>query len=670
MTDRPKLPMEFGHTMPHSTETRNFEAETKQLLDLMIHSLYTEKSIAIRELISNASDALDKLRFAALTEPDLLPGGEDLEIRLEVDSAKRTLAIIDNGIGMSREEVIDNIGSIARSGTQEMLQQLSKGGEQAAPPELIGRFGVGFYAAFMIADTVVIETCKAGSESSTLWSSRGDGTYTISEGSRRHRGTTVTLQLKAADPPAGLADFTQEFVLTDIVRRYSNFIAYPIKHKVRTEKRETDEKGIVKPDGETTVVVEDKTLNSMKPIWTRPESEVKDEEYNEFYKHIASDWKDPMLHMRFKAEGISEHESVLFVPAEVPYGLDTWGYEYGLQLYAKRVMIMDRCEAVLPRFLRFIRGVVDSSDLPLNISRQTLQENRHLAQIQKFLVRKVLDKLGELRETDEEKYLTFWKHFGRSLKEGVGAGHEQKERIVSLLMFESSNDPAKLTSLADYVTRMKESQDAIYYITGDSRALVENSPLIEGFRKKDYEVLFLTDEVDEFLVAQLPEFDGRKLTSVARGELEFDKAEAEGETKTDRKEQEREYRGLFDLIGKHLDSCVKRVRLSSRLIESPACLTMDEHDLSPQMERIMRMAGPDAPKQKRILEINGSHDLVKGLRRRFDADKTDPVLRDYSELLYGYAMLAEGAEIDNPAPFNRALEGVMVRAVDRVKAEA
>ena len=634
----------------------------------MIHSLYTDKDIALRELISNASDALDKLRFSALTSPELLPEGEELEIRLEPNADKRTLTIRDNGIGMSRQEVIDNIGSIARSGTQEMLKQLGKGDSGASTPELIGRFGVGFYSAFMLADNVVVETLKAGDEGSTLWSSTADGTYTVAEGSRQSQGTSVTLHLKAVDADAGIEDYTDEWVLARIVRRYSNFIAHPIRHKVRRESQERDEKGIVKPDGKTTVTFEDKTLNSMKPIWTRAESEVSEEEYSEFYKHITSDWQDPMLQMRFKAEGISEHESVLFVPAKQPYGLDNWGFEYGLQLYARRVMIMERCEEALPRFLRFVRGVVDSSDLPLNISRQTLQESRHVKQIHKFLARKVLDRLATLRKDDEEKYLDFWKEFGRALKEGVGTGHAQKDRIVPLLLFGSSHDPEKLTSLADYVSRMKEGQDAIYYITGESRALVENSPLIEAFRKKDFEVLFLTDPVDEFVADHLPEFEGKKLKSVARGEVDLDQKSSDG--KDERKAQEQTYRGLFDLIGKHLEESVKRVRLSSRLTQSPACLTVDEHDMTPQMERMMRLAGPDAPKQKRILEINGSHALVKGLLERFDKDKADPALRDFAQLLYGYAMLAEGAELDDPAPFNSALEGVMVRAVRTEVAEA
>ena len=629
----------------------------------MIHSLYTDKDIFLRELISNASDALDKLRFSSLTSPEIMPDGTELEIRLDPDADRRTLTIHDNGIGMTREEVIENIGSIARSGTQEMLRQLGSTDSSVAMPELIGKFGVGFYSAFMVSDRVVLETRRAGEETSTLWSSSADGTYEIGEGARRSQGTSVTLELKATDPDAGIEDYTNEWVLARIVGRYSDFIGHPIRQKVRREKRETDEKGIVKPDGKTTVTFEDKTLNSMKPIWTRQESDVEQEEYNEFYKHITSDWNDPMLHVRFKAEGVSEYESLLFVPSRQPHNLDGWGFEYGLQLYARRVMIIERCEEALPRFLRFVRGVVDSSDLPLNISRQTLQENRHLARIQKFLARKVLGKLRSVQKDDADEYLKFWKLFGHALKEGVGTGYEQKDRIVPLLLFQSSNDPDKLTTLADYVSRMKDGQEAIYYITGDSRAIVENSPLIEGFRKKDYEVLFLTDPVDEFLVDQLPEFDGKNLRSVGRGEVDFDKDDAGAGAKSERSQQEKLYGDLFGLLGKHLEDNIKRVCLSTRLTDSPACLTVDEHDTSPQMERLLRMAGEDAPRQKRVLEINGSHDLVRGLQERFDNDKSDPIIRDSAQLLYGYAMLAEGAEISDPAPFNQALEGIMTRAV-------
>ena len=656
-------PIDNGGVVPTLTETRAFEAETKQLLDLMIHSLYTDKEIFLRELISNASDALDKLRFNALTAAKLLPDGEELEIRIDPDADKRTLTIHDNGIGMSRREVIDNIGSIARSGTQEMLKNLGKDGGEDAMPELIGRFGVGFYSSFMVSKKVVLETRKAGEETATHWSSEADGTYMISEGSKKSQGTSVTLHLKPVNRDAGIEDFTDEWVLERVVKRYSNFIAHPIRHKVRKEKRDTDEKGIVKPDGKTTVVFEDKTLNSMKPIWTRPESEVSEDEYNEFYKHVATDWKDPMLHLRCKAEGISEYESVLFVPADPPPDLYIAGAEYGLQLYARRVMIMERCDAALPHFLRFVRGVVDSSDLPLNISRQALQENRHVERIRKFLTRKVLDKFAALQREDEEQYLDFWKQFGRAVKEGVVTNYDQKDRILPLLLFESSADPKKRTTLADYVSRMKDGQEAIYYLTGESRSIVESSPLLEAFGKKNYEVLFLTDPIDEFLVDRLPEYEGNKLQSAGKGDLDLDDEGAEGDAESDRKSQKELYGDLFGILGKHLEESVKRVQLSSRLTTSPACLTSDEHDMSPQMERIMRMAGPNAPKQKRILEVNGSHEVVKGLQQRFEKDKTDPALREYAELLYGYAMLAEGSEMENPGPFNKALEGIMVRAV-------
>ncbi len=646
--------------MPLQTETRQFEAETRQLLDIMIHSLYTDKDIFLRELVSNASDALDRLRFQALTQPGMLPEGEELEIRLEPEQDLRTLKIHDNGIGMSRQEVIDNIGSIARSGTQEMLSKLGKAGDDAAP-ELIGRFGVGFYSAFMVAEKVILETRKAGEEDATRWESEADGTYRISPGARRSQGTSITLHLKPVDREAGLEDFTSPWILERVVKRYSNYIAYPIKHKIRREEHETDEKGIVKPDGKTTVVFDDKTLNSMQPIWTKPEADVSEEDYNEFYKHVSSDWKDPMMHLRCKAEGISEHESVLFIPSDAPSDLHVGGAEYGLQLYARRVLIMERCDAVLPRFLRFVRGVVDSSDLPLNISRQTLQQNRHLTMIRKFLTRKVLDKLAAVQSEDKDQYVDFWGKFGSALKEGLWGEAKDKDRLLPLLLFQSSADKEELTTLADYVARMKDGQESIYYLTGESRQVVANSPVLEGFASKGYEVLFLTDAVDEFVVDQLPEFEGKKFKSAARGDLDLGEGESAAEAQEERKVQKERYGDLFQLIGKHLEDNVKRVQLSSRLTTSPACLTSDEDDMSPQMERILRAAGADAPTQKRVLEVNGSHEVVKGLQSRFEEDRSDPELRDFSELLYGYASLAEGAEIKNPGPFNKALEGLMVR---------
>ena len=649
--------------MEATPEIRQFEAETKQLLDLMIHSLYTEKEIFLRELISNASDALDKLRFDSLTDETLTPEGHEPEIRIQADPDRRLLTIEDNGIGMTREEVIANIGSVARSGTQEMLERVAKAKEADETLEMIGRFGVGFYSAFMVADEVRLETCRAGTRESTLWKSSADGTYSLEPGDRRSTGTRVTLRLKPANKDSGIEDYTNDWTLAGIVRRYSNYISYPIRQRVRRQQKEGSEaEGIVGADGKT--AYEDKTLNSMKPIWTRPESEVTEEEYSEFYKHIAGDWNDPSLHIRFKAEGASEYESVLFIPSEAPPDLFVFGSDFGLQLYARRVMVTERCEEVLPHFLRFVRGVVDSSDIPLNISRQTLQENRHLVRIRKFVAKKVLDALAKLQREDGEKYRDLWGKFGRAIKEGISTDPDQKDRIVPLLLFESSNDPDELTSLKDYVARMKPGQTSIYYITGESRAIVANSPVIEAFINKEYEVLFLTDPIDEFVVVGLSEFDGKPLRSVAKGDLDIDTADAATDAKEDRRAQEQQYTSLFKEMEKHLEDSVKQVRLSSRLTTSPACLTVDEHDLSPQMERMLRERSQDfaRPRQKRILEMNGSHQVVQALQQRFERDSSDPAIRDYAELLYGYATLAEGTEIENPGPFNKALEGLMLRA--------
>ena len=656
--------------MQSTPEIRQFEAETKQLLDIMIHSLYTEKEIFLRELISNASDALDKLRFNALTDSALLPDGHDPEIRIETDPDRRLLTIADNGIGMTRDEVIENIGSIARSGTQEMLEQIKKSKGSAETIEMIGRFGVGFYSAFMVADEVTLETLKAGTEEPTLWKSSADGTYSVESGSRRNQGTSVTLHLKPVDENAGIGDFTDEWTISRTVRRYSNYIAYPVRQRIKRATKGAEEGGIVGADG--TTAYEDKTLNSMKPIWTLPESEVDEKEYNEFYKRLAGDWQDPSLHLRFKAEGASEYESVLFIPSEPPPDLNTFGAEFGLQLYARRVMVTERCEEVLPHFLRFVRGVVDSADIPLNISRQTLQENRHLARIRKFVTKKVLDALGKLKREDSEKYRDLWGKFGRVIKEGMSTEPAQQDRIVPLLLFESSNDPKELTSLKDYAARMKPDQTSIYYITGESRAIVANSPVIEAFIKKEYEVLFLTDPIDEFVVVGLQDFDGKPLRSVAKGDLDLGEGEAAADAKEERRAQEQRFTSLFKTLEKHLDESVKQVRLSNRLTTSPACLTVDEDGMSPQMERILRGRSEDskAPRQKRILEVNGSHEVVEALQARFERDSEDPSIREYAELLFGYATLAEGTEIENPGPFNKALEGLMLRAVRGGTAES
>jgi molecular chaperone HtpG len=645
-----------------TTETREFQAETKQLLDLVIHSLYTNKDIFLRELISNASDALDRVRFESLTNPDLLAESETLEIRLDTDIAARRLSVSDNGIGMSRDEVISNIGSIAKSGTRELTQKLREAKGGAAPLDLIGNFGVGFYSAFMVADRVVVETVRAGESGATRWESRADGTYTIGPGARTTRGTTVTLYLKPPDPEAGIQDYTDEWTLESIVKRYSDFVNYPIRHKITRERRETDEKGIVKPDGTTTIVTDDKTLNSQMPIWVRSESEVSEDDYDAFYRQISGDWEKPMLRFSYKAEGVSEYRTLLYVPASSPQDLYFYNSDFGLRLYARRVLIMDRCEDLLPRFLRFFRGVVDAADLPLNVSRQMLQENRHIAQIRKWLTRKALDSFAKLQADEPEKYRAFWKEFGRAIKEGVATEFQHKDRIADLMLFESSADPKAMTTFAEYVGRMKEGQEEIYYLSGESRTMCENSPLLEGFLAKGYEVLFLTDGVDELALQFMPEYEGKKLKSVAKADANLGSAAEKREAEAKLKESSEKLKGLTSSLAETLKSQVKQVRLSNRLTESPACLAAEEHDMSPQMERLMRMSqGESAPRQRRILELNPSHQIVQRLQARYQASSDDPQIAEYAELLYGYAALAEGLDLPDAARFNKLLANLMAR---------
>ncbi|MDY7096468.1 MAG: molecular chaperone HtpG, partial [Acidobacteriota bacterium] len=497
--------------MTAKVSTRQFKAETKQLLDLMIHSLYTNKEIFLRELISNASDALDRLRFEALTSPELTAGDDQLEIRLETDPEARTLTIRDNGIGMNRDEVIANIGTIAKSGTRELVEKLKKSKSAESAAQLIGQFGVGFYSAFMVADKVELITRRAGEDGATFWSSSGDGKYKIGDAERDQRGTTITLHLKPADSEDGMEDFTDRYIVGRVVRRYSDFVSYPIILKDEREEVEKDEDGNPKPDGKKETVVEDKVLNSQKPIWTRPADEVTEEEYNEFYKHISHDWNEPMKHFSFRAEGRIEYQALLFIPSTAPYDYYYHGYEFGLQLYVRRVMIMDKCEDLLPRYLRFAKGVVDSSDLPLNISRQRLQEDRHITQIRRWLTKKILDTLAETQRDNPEDYRKFWDEFGRSIKEGIGSDWDNKDKIVSLLLFQSTADPEKLTTLDEYVERMGEDQKEIFYITGESRAVVESSPHLEAFKEKGIEVLLLTDTVDELMVQSLTEHQDKRL---------------------------------------------------------------------------------------------------------------------------------------------------------------
>ena len=624
--------------MAAQVETYQFQAETKQLLDIMIHSLYTTKEIFLRELISNASDALDRLGFESLTKPELTAEDSTKEIRLEVDRDARTLTISDSGIGMSREEVIEHIGTIAKSGTRELREKMREGASTSILEELIGQFGVGFYSAFMVADRVTLLTRRAGEQRATRWESTGDGQYTISDSEKPARGTSITLHLKPVDHEGGIEDYTDKWTLSRIVKRHSDYVNYPILF-----------------DGEA--------LNSMKPLWTRPAIEVTENEYAEFYKHISHDFSDPLYRFAARAEGLLEYQALIFFPSKAPYDLFYHGFESGLRLYAKGVLIMEQCPDLLPHYLRFLKGLVDSENLPLNISRQMLQQDRQIAQIRKWLTKKSLDALEHLFDKEFEKYVELWKQFGRALKEGAATDFDNKDRIVSLLLFESSNDTEKLTTLKDYVGRMPSEQAEIFYLTGESRTVVENSPHLEAFRAKGYEVLYLVDTVDELLVQYLTEFEGKRLKSAGKGTVTLGSEEERAQLEEELKKEQEESAGLLQSIQQHLDRYLKEVRLTNRLTNSPVCLVGGEMDFSPQMERLLQMSGGDRPKQKRIMELNPRHEIVVKMRERYAGNTADPKLGKYAELLYGYALLAEGSDLPDPPQFNRLLAELMTETL-------
>ena len=641
-----------------AVETHPFQAETARLLELMIHSLYTNKEIFLRELISNASDALDKVRFESLTNPDLLEGDTELEIHLEVDPEARTLTVSDNGIGMSREEVTKNIGTIAKSGTRELLQKLQESGAKDQPTDLIGQFGVGFYATFMVADKVTLVTRRAGESSATEWESTGDGEYTLAEVEKQARGTHVTLHLKTADPEGGLEDYTRADLLGRIIKAHSDFVAYPIKQEQTREEVERDDKGMPVEGAEPKTITETVTLNSMRPIWTRPQSEVSDEEYAEFFCHISHDWQPPQKTLSFKAEGRIEYSTLLFIPSQAPGNMHYQNQPFGLQLYVKRVLIMEQYDELLPRYLRFIKGLVDSSDLPLNISRQRLQEDRHIKQIRQWISRRLLETFATMQTDEPEEYDKFWKEFGSVLKEGI-ADFQAKSDIMPLLMFASSATGEKLTSLSDYISRMPEGQSEIYYITGESREMVENAPQLEQFKAKGYEVLYLTEPIDEFLGQYLDKFDEKPIKSAAKGTVELGDEDERKAAEAALKTQSENHTELLKSLQQALDEHVKEVRLTSRLTDSPACLVGSDYDLTPQLERMLREAGAEAPEQKRILELNPEHPLLEKMQRLATEDAE--AFGDHAFMLYSNALLAEGAELPDPTRFHRILASLMLK---------
>lgn len=639
--------------MSQTVERHEFQAEVKQLLDLMVHSLYSNKDVFLRELISNASDALDKLRFERLTRADLGQPGE-LEIRLETDSGQRTLTISDNGIGMSREEVIRNLGTIARSGTKEFLNNLKAAQKSEVSPELIGQFGVGFYSAFMVADKVTVVTRRAGEEGATVWESTGDGSYTIGDGQRPTQGTTITLALKAHDEEQGLRDYTQESVLRDIVKRYSDFVAYPIKMSVwKNDEKSSDAK-----------VREDRTLNSMKAIWDRPKNEVTDAEYREFYRHISHDWNEPLRTLPIRLEGTIEAYALLYIPAKAPFDLYNPEMKRGVQLYVKRVFVMDECKDLLPSNLRFIKGVVDAHDLSLNVSRELLQKDRQIQIIRKQLVKKVYSTLEEMKREKRDEYLGFWAEFGPVLKEGlVGYDSPDKDKILDLLLASSTHSETELTTLEDYVSRMKEGQDSIYYLVGASKDTVRKSPLLESFFAKGYEVLLFSDPVDDLWLDQAPRYKDKPLVSIGRGEIKLGTEEERKKESQELEEKQKQFSDLLTNFRVYLQEEVKEVRLSNRLTSSPACLVGDEHDLTPRMQRLLEQIGQKPAKSKRILELNPNHPLIEKLEGVFRENQNDPRLKLYAELLLGQAHLAESGQVPDPAAFSKVLAEVMLRGV-------
>ncbi|OBF21445.1 molecular chaperone HtpG [Mycobacterium kubicae] len=636
-------------------EQLEFQAEARQLLDLMVHSVYSNKDSFLRELISNASDALDKVRLEALRNKELDVDTSDLHIQVEVDKPARTLTIRDNGIGMTRDEVVDLIGTLAKSGTAELRQQLREAKGEGDSEELIGQFGIGFYSSFMVADKVELLTRKAGESEATRWESSGAGTYTIESVEDAPQGTSVTLHLKPEDAEDELYDYTSEWKIKSLVKQYSDFISWPIRMEVERRTPSAEE------GGEEVVTLETETLNSMKALWARPKEEVSDDEYKEFYKHIAHAWDDPLEVIAMRAEGTFEYQALLFIPSHAPFDLFNRDVKVGVQLYVKRVFIMGDCDQLMPEYLRFVKGVVDAQDLSLNVSREILQQDRQINAIRRRLTKKVLSTIKDIQSERPDDYRIFWTQFGRVLKEGLLSDFDNQDTLLRVASFASTHSEEEPTTLAEYVERMKEGQTQIFYATGESRQQLLKSPHLEAFKAKGYEVLLLTDPVDEVWVGVVNEFDGKPLQSVAKGEVDL--GADEDKSQAEREEQEKEFADLLAWLKDTLSEHVKEVRLSSRLTESPACLITDAFGITPALARLYRASGQEVPVGKRILELNPTHPLVTGLRQAHQDRSDDPSVAETAELLYGTALLAEGGALEDPARFAELLADRLARTV-------
>jgi len=639
--------------MAAKTETHEFKTEIKQLLNLIINSLYSNKEIFLRELISNASDAIDKLRFKAQTEEGILGNDAEFKIKIQRDAINNTLTVEDNGIGMTYAEVLENIGTIAKSGTNDFLQAMAQFNKDTTlTPELIGQFGVGFYSSFIVADKVTLLTKVSGKAQAVCWESHGDGEYTITEAEKDTRGTVITLELKKKEE--GDKDFTDELTLRNIVNQHSDFVAYPIVMDVEKEEPLPEAEQIKdkdgKPIGDTTrKVTTEETLNSMKAIWAKNKKDISEKAHEEFYQHISHDWNPPLEKLHMKLEGTTEYTALLYIPSKAPFDLFNPESKHGVHLYCKRVFIMDDCKELMPEYFRFIKGVVDAPDLNLNISREILQQDRLVRNIRRNLVKKLFELLKNM---EAEKYEKFWEEFGAVFKVGVHTDFENKEKIAELLRYKTTKSDGKWKSLQAYVEGMPPEQKEIYYITGDNMSALLNSPLLEQLKTKDFEVLLMTDPIDEWVTQALTEYDGKKLKSAEKGDLDLDKVDEDTKGK---------YETLFKHIRAHLEDSIKDVRPSTRLTDSVACLSGDSYDMSGYMEKILKSSGQEAPQTKRVLELNMAHPVMEKIHAMFEADKDDAQLSEYIHLLLDLAVIGEGGKVDAPSKFSKVVGDLMAK---------
>ena len=646
--------------MTKNKETYEFKTEVKQFMNLIINSLYSNKEIFLRELISNASDALDRVSFRSQTEPDVLGDDTELKIKIIPDQENKTLTVSDNGIGMTHEEIVENLGTIARSGTAAFMEALEKSKKQETlAPELIGQFGVGFYSSFIVAKsvTVVTRSVDAAPDEAVIWESAGDGAYTMEYTTKQNRGTDVTLQIGELDE--GDPDFTQEWTIRQVVKRHSDFVRHPIvmdvEREVEASGEEKDQEVLDKDgnpvEGEKKTEIREETLNSMKAIWARNKNDISEEEYKDFYSHISHDWNPPLTHLHLKMEGVTEYSALLYIPSQAPFDLFNPERKHGVQLYCRRVFIMDDCKEILPEYLRFIKGVVDAPDLNLNISREILQQDALVRNIRKNLIKKILDHLAHM---ETESYEKFYEEFGQVLKEGIHTDFENRDKLIELARFKTSKSEGKWVTMKDYAANMKPDQEFIYYLTGDNLTAMLNSPHLEALKEKDYEVLLMTDPVDEFVIQAMPEYDGKKLKSAEKGDLGLDSVDDEKKAK---------YESLFEKIKAHLEEQVKDVKPSSHLKESVACLSGDTYDMSAYMEKLLKASGQPLPETKRILELNLNHPLMEKIQSVYESNPDDETLKDYSRLLLDLAVVSEGGKIENPTRFSKMVGELMAKGI-------